>query len=73
MLIKILPGEYLWSESGHHVVGDDGFAKIATEESEVEVTDEAQLAIIQAYQDQKRKPAEQPQEEPVAPEENTNA
>jgi len=68
MLIKILPGEYLWSESGHHVIGEDGFAKLATEESEVEVTDEAQLAIIEAYQTEKRQvpeaPAE-PVEEPV--------
>jgi len=74
MLIKILPGEYLWSESGHHVIGDDGFAKIATEECEVEVLDEAQLAIIHAYQNEKRQTASQPEaeEEPVIQEENTN-
>lgn len=56
MLIKILPGEYLWSESGQHVIGDDGFAKIATEECEVEVSDEAQLAVIEEYQTEKRQP-----------------
>ena len=74
MLVKILPGEYLWSEQGFHVIGDDGFAKLATEECEVEVTDETQLAVIQAYQDEKRKPASQPEaeEQPVIQEENTN-
>jgi hypothetical protein len=79
MLIKILPGEYLWSESGLHVIDSSGFATIATEESEVEVADEAQVAIIQAYQEERRQvvlpPAavEEPAVQP-APEqqENTN-
>jgi hypothetical protein len=60
MLIKILPGEYLWSESGLHVIDSSGFATIATEESEVEVADEAQVAIIQAYQEEKRRAVELP-------------
>lgn len=66
MLVKILPGEYLWSESGHHVIGDDGFAKVAAEECEVEVSDEAQLAVIQQYQQEKRQAvSEQPAQEEV--------
>lgn len=75
MLIKILPGEYLWSESGLHVTNSIGFAIIATEESEVEVADEAQVAIINAYQEERRQvvppaavelpPAELTSEEPV--------
>jgi hypothetical protein len=54
MKIKILLGEYMWSEQGLHVLDESGFAKIATEETEVEVTDETQLAIIQAYQEAAR-------------------
>lgn len=54
MLIKILPGEYIFSEQGFHVIDETGFAKLATEEMEVEISDEAQLAIIKAYQDEKR-------------------
>jgi hypothetical protein len=67
MLIKILPGEYLWSESGLHVTNSSGFATIATEESEVEVVDEAQIAIIQAYQEERRRAVQEPAavEEPV--------
>ena len=78
MLIKILPGEYLWSENGLHVIDSSGFATIATEESEVEVSDEAQVAIIQAYQEERRRAVELPSaaveepavlsvEEPAAP------
>ena len=70
MLIKILPGEYLWSESGLHVIDSSGFATIATEESEVEVADEAQIAIINAYQEERRRVAVPPAtvliEEPAA-------
>lgn len=69
MLIKILPGEYMWSEQGFHIIGDAGFALVAEEECEVEVTDENQLAIILAYQQQKRNPEQrkkpEPQPEPV--------
>ena len=77
MLIKILPGEYLWSENGLHVIDSSGFATIATEESEVEVADEAQVAIINAYQEERRRvavpPAVESVEEPVVEEpENTN-
>ena len=55
MLIKILPGEYIFSEQGFHVLDETGFSKLATEEIEVEVTDEVQLELIKAYQDEKRK------------------
>jgi hypothetical protein len=55
MKIKILPGEYLFSEQGLHVLDESGFAKIATEETEVEVNDESQLEVIKAYHDEKRK------------------
>lgn len=76
MLIKILPGEYLWSENGLHVIDSSGFATIATEESEVEVSDEAQVAIIQAYQEERRRaveePAEEPEIQPVEEQENTD-
>lgn len=54
MLIKILPGEYIFSEQGYHVLDGSGFAQLATEEMEVEISDEVQLAIIKAYQDEKR-------------------
>lgn len=54
MLIKILPGEYIFSEQGFHVLDETGFAKLATEEMEVEISDEVQLELIKAYQDEKR-------------------
>jgi hypothetical protein len=60
MLIKILPGEYLWSEQGFHVLNSDGFAMLAAEEREVEVTDEVQLAIIAEYHRQVRPQPEEP-------------
>jgi hypothetical protein len=67
MLIKIFPGEYIWSQDGFHVLDEKGFAQVASEEMQVEVTDEAQLAVIQAYQDFVRQKAEeQPAEEPQA-------
>lgn len=64
MLIKILPGEYIFSEQGYHVLDSSGFAQLATDEIEVEVTDEVQLELIKAYQDEKRKvPDVQPEPE----------
>lgn len=65
MLIKILPGEYLFSEQGFHVLDSNGFARLATEEVEVEITDETQLAVITAYHETVR-PA------PPVPEQPTN-
>lgn len=59
MLIKILPGEYIFSEQGFHVLDETGFAKLATEEQEVEVVNENQLLNIQAYHESVRsKPVE---------------
>lgn len=54
MLIKILPGEYIFSEQGYHVLDGSGFAQLATEEMDVEITDEVQLELIKAYQGEKR-------------------
>ena len=50
MLIKILPGEYLFSSDGYHILNSVGYAETATEEIEVDVTNEAQLPVILAYQ-----------------------
>lgn len=50
MQITILAGEYLFSEQGFHILDENGFATVASEETTVEVTDEAQIAVIQAYQ-----------------------
>jgi hypothetical protein len=59
MKITILQGEYIWSEQGHHVLDQQGFAKIAKEEQEVEVVNENQLPTIQAYHESVRpKPVE---------------
>jgi hypothetical protein len=49
MLIKILPGEYLFSPQGTHILDEQGFAVTATEETEVEIEDESQLAVVAAY------------------------
>ena len=51
MLIKILPGEYLFSEDGYHVLNSFGYAETASEELEVEVTNEEQIEVILAYQE----------------------
>lgn len=61
MLIKILPGEYMWSEQGLHLIDENGFAIKADQEIEVEVTNEAQLALIADYQKSVR-PQEEQQE-----------
>jgi hypothetical protein len=49
MLIKILPGEYLFSSQGTHILDEQGFAVTAAEETEVEIEDEQQIAVVQAY------------------------
>jgi hypothetical protein len=50
MQITIQAGEYLFNEDGLHILDAQGFATVATEETTVEVTDEAQIAVIEAYQ-----------------------
>lgn len=76
MLVRILPGEYLFDERGLHILNDSGFAKLATEEVEVEITDETQLSLIAAYQQLVRpQPVvenEQPQPAPQEEGEETN-
>ncbi len=72
MKIKILPSEYMWSEQGLHVLDESGFAKIATEETEVEVTNEVQLAVIQAYHESVRPQLPAAEEVPSVQEETTN-
>jgi len=48
--ITILPGEYLFSESGLHVLDEYGFAIVADEETSVEVTDQERIDFINMYQ-----------------------
>lgn len=40
MKIQILKGEYLFCEQGTHVCDENGFAKIAEEDTECEISDE---------------------------------
>lgn len=51
MKFTILPGEYLFSEDGYHVLDERGIAKVAEVEIEVEVRNEDQISTIQAYHD----------------------
>lgn len=50
MKFTILPGEYLFSEEGFHVLDERGMAKVADAEIEIEVTNEDQFPVIEAYQ-----------------------
>ena len=60
----------MWSEQGYHVLDSRGFATVAAEECEVEITNEEQLAIIQSYQEEVRpKPVEVVEEQQVVTEE----
>ena len=69
MKIKILPGEYIWSEQGLHVLDETGFARRANEKMEVEVVNQAQLPIILAYQESVRPKQEITKIEPEVQEE----
>jgi hypothetical protein len=40
MKIRIKQGEHLWSENGTHIIDDEGFAAIATEDTEVDILPE---------------------------------
>lgn len=51
MQVQILPGEYLFSEEGFHILDEHGFATVATEETLVEITDQERLDFIAMYQD----------------------
>lgn len=60
MKFTILPGEYLFSEEGFHVLDDRGIAQVADAEIEIEVTNEDQFPVIEAYQAFVRPQAENP-------------
>jgi hypothetical protein len=54
MQIEIKAGEYLFNESGTHICDAEGFATRAVADTTVEVTDTAQIAVIEAYQTEAR-------------------
>ena len=60
MKFIILPGEYLFSEEGFHVLDERGMAQVADAEIEIEVTNEDQFPVIEAYQAFVRPQAETP-------------
>lgn len=64
MLVKILPGEYIFNSDGYNIYDERGYAVTAIEELDVEVENEAQLEMIAKYQAFVR-PVPEVVEEPV--------
>lgn len=52
MLIKILKGEQIFSEQGVHVCDERGFAIVASEDTDCEVTDRIEI-VKQILKDQR--------------------
>jgi uncharacterized protein YuzE len=65
MQITIKPGEYLFNTAGFHVCDAQGFAKRATEETTVDVSDAGRIAFIEAYQADARYVPPAPEPEPA--------
>lgn len=47
MLIKIQKGENVWTSEGFHKVDERGFAVVAEEEMEIEVSDSCADAVLE--------------------------
>lgn len=45
MKIKILKGEWLYSKQGTHICDENGIAKVATEDTECEVSERVEIVL----------------------------